>query len=417
MRPSLYQSENKPLPATLPGPGAPISFEYLDRALNLAAPYLTRKELRLHLNMTTPAGHGGLSRILPQIIARMTLWDHQGVIFDLSGAEWRVWAKCVYGLRYTDGPNIPANVTVDQIIYLPVPIEFPSWAKQSLTRWPLRPFRAGGRMQIQFNGAVLGSVGGGTDMTVNSGDYEWHDYISDEFVVTGKQRIEVKSDPIDQIRKVYAVGHGTGGQLVLPLMYTGPTSENAVTPWLGFGTVTPPLVSSQTLDFFNWDAQDLLEYYKRHRFLQVADNAGTILNEDPVLTGAVIPFVNPEEDQNFLELPEVNSFEWEVNNIPLGSIPVDATMIVSACVDRSTGQQMHTFTSNSGTALAAPNAVKTSDGKVKLYKDLASSSQFQRLKNRLPAAFVPAAAAGTPRPGGTPNPTAANPNAGGAGKG
>jgi hypothetical protein len=412
MRPSLYQSENKPLPAVLPGPGAPISFEYLDRALNLAAPYLTRKEFRLHLNVTTPAGHGGLARILPQIIARMTIWDHQGVIFDLSGAEWRVWTKATYGMRYTDGLDIAANTTTDVIIYLPVPIEFPSWAKQSLTRWPLRPFRAGGRMQVQFNGATLGSAGGGTDFLVNSGDYEWHDNISDEFVVTGKQRIEVKSDPIDQIRKVYAVGHGTGGQLVFALMYNGPTSENAGTPWLGFGTVTPPLVSSQTLDYFNWDQQDLQQTYLRHRFLQLADNAGTVITEDPVMAGNVIPFVNPEEDQNFLELPEVQSFEWEVNNIPLGSIPTDATMIVAACVDRSRGQQAHTFKSNSGNALSAPNAVKTSDGKVKLYKDLPATSQFARLKDRLPAAFVPTAAPSAPRPSGTPNPTAANPNAG-----
>jgi hypothetical protein len=412
MRASLYLSENKPLPATLPGQGPPISFEYLDRALNLAFPVLTRMELRLALNFTTPAGHGGLGRILPQIIARMTIWDHQGVIFDLSGAEWRVWAKAVYGLRYLDQADLPANTTGDVILYLPVPIEFPSWAKQSLTRWPLRPFRAGGKMQISFNGATLGSVGGGTDILINSGSYEWHTYVSDEFKATGKQRIEVRSDPIDQIRKVFAVGHGTGGQLVLPLMYNGPTAENAGTPWLGVGTVAPPLVSSQTLDFFNWEANDLGEYYLRHRFLQAADNAGTIRAEDPVLTGNVIPFVNPEEDQNFLELPEVQSFEWEVNNIPLVSIPADASMIVSACVDRQRGLITRTFMGNDGTALAAPNAIKTADGKVGLYSKLPAGSQFARLKDRMPAAFVEAAPPAAARPAGTPNPTAANPNAG-----
>jgi hypothetical protein len=266
-------------------------------------------------------------------------------------------------------------------------------------------------MQISFNGTVLGSVGGGTDMTVNSGDYQWNDYVSDELVPSGKQRIEVKSDPIDQIRKVYAVGHGTGGQLVFALQYTGPTAENAGTPWLGFGTVAPPLVGSQTLDFFNWDATDLAQYYLRHRFLQLADNAGTIVTEDPVLTGAVIPFVNPEEDQNFLELPEVQSFEWEVNNIPLVSIPADATMIVAAAVDRSRGQLAQTFMSGTGQALAAPNAIKTANGKTQLYKNLNTHSMFARLKDRLPAAFLPAAppAPATQTP---PNPTAANPNAG-----
>jgi hypothetical protein len=413
MRPSLFFSENKPLPAVLPGPGAPITFEYLDRALNLAFPVLIRKELRLHLNITTPAGHGGLSRILPQIIARMTLWDSQGIIFDLTGAEWRVWAKAVYGMKYIDGADLPANTAnQDVLLYLPIPIEFPSWAKQSLTRWPLRPFRAGGRMQISFNGSTLGSVGGGTDMLVNSGDYQWQDYVVDEFKPTAKQRIEVLSDPIDQIRKVYAVGHGQGGQLVFALMYNGPTAENAGTPWTGFGTVAPPLVSSQTLDAFNWDATDLQEYYLRHRTLELADNAGTIASEDPVLNGNVIPFVNPEEDQSFLELPEVQSFEWEVNNIPLGSIPADASMIVAACVDRAAGILTRTFIAPDGTALAAPNAIKTADGKVKLYKDLNPSSQFARLRNRLPGAFVEANAAG-PAPTGRPNPTAANPNPGG----
>jgi hypothetical protein len=380
-------SENKPI--QLGQPGQPISLEYLDPALSeFQAPYVDRHVMRVHLNITTPVGSAGLSRILPQVIARYMLKDHTGPRVDLAGASWRIFQKCAMGFRYRDGLNIPLNTTTDVVFYMRVPFGPPNLVEPSDCRMPLRLFREGGQQIVTWAAAALSA--GGTLITVNSGDYQYQTRIIDERAVTDKTRYEVMDYPIDQVRKLYPIGLGAG-LLYQALQYVGPTNENAGTPWLNFGTAAPQQVTSRTLQINNFFQDYQIDEYNEHTLTPIGDSAATYPSEDPVNLGMVIPFVNPTEYQSMMELPYVAGFDWQTT-LTLGQIPTAALMILAAMIPRLDTATRKTFTGIDNSALPMPNAIKTADGRTVPLASLPADSKFAMLSNILPTRYSPKAA-------------------------
>ncbi len=388
-------SENKPI--QLGQPGQPISLEYLDPALSeFQAPYVDRHVMRLHLNITTPVATGGLQRILRQVINRYMLKDHVGPRVDLSGASWRIMQKYMLGFKCRDGANIPANTTTDVFFYMRVPLGPPNTVKMSDWRMPLRLFREGGQQIVTWALAALSA--GGTLITVNSGDYQYHTRIVDERKPSDKMRAEHMDYPIDQVRKLYPIGLGSG-LLYSALQYVGPTSENAGAPWVGFNTVAQQQVTSRTLLINNVFQDQQQDEYEEHYDTPQADSAGTIVSEDPVDLGMVVPFVNPTEQQSSVELPFVAGFDWQTT-LPIGSIPTDALMILSSLVPRTDSATRKTFCGCDGEATPMPNAIKTADGKTVPLSRLPPGSRFAALQNILPTYYseaVSSGAAGSPK--------------------
>jgi hypothetical protein len=379
-------SENKPI--QLGQPGQPISLEYLNPGLSFSAPYIDRHVMRIHLNITTPVGSAGLARILRQVVSRFMLKDHQGPRLDLGGASWRIVEKCQQGWRRKDGLNIPLNTTTDVIFYMRVPLGPPNAVKPSDFRMPLRLFREGGQQLVTWAAAALSA--GGTLITVNSGDYQYESRIVDEGQVSDKMRMEIYDYPIDQVRKLYPIGLGSG-VLYQALQYNGPTAENAGTPWVGFGTAAPQQVTSRTLLLNNVFQDSQNDEYFEHNLYTSGDAAATIASEDPVDLGNVVPFVNPTEYQSTLELPFVAGFDWQTS-LTLGQIPADSKMIISSIVPRADTSTRQVFCGCNGDQLPMPNALKTADGKLVPLASLPPDSKFAMLSNILPTRYSPNAA-------------------------
>lgn len=312
----------------------------------------------------TTGSAGFVPRTLPRYIgSSIQLNDAGGPRVNMRASSLHNLCKSEYGLSYA---NIAAHAANDSTpfairAYLPIPIKPHKARRDRDFTVPVRDFLDGGQVFLTAGAATAQTNG----LVIGAANYYMVFHIVDEGAPEAKSRFVLRDQAITSVD---FAGYPIGGFLRQALWYNGEVNESAATPW------SAQNLDSNTLGYIQQVDTDLRELYLRQHNAFRKDSgtittASAIVDEDPVVTGQVVPLVWPQLRQKITDMPQMPTLHvrTSVGSITGSDLP---KLITAVLEERNPTLTARTFgRSDVGAAIAAGGRVKTANGTKKSVKD------------------------------------------------
>lgn len=306
---------------------------------------------------------GFVPRTLPRYIAQsLQLNDAGGPRVNMQGPSLHNLCKAEYGLSYANAAAAAAGLGAGQTLrtYLPIPVKPHKARRDRDYTIPVRDFLDGGQVFLTAGAATAQATG----MTVVSANYYLLFHVVDEGAPEAKSRFVLRDQAITAAD---FAGYPIGGFLRTALLYNGQVNENAGTAW---GAQN---IDSNTLGYIQQTDTDLRELFLRQHNAFRADSgtiaaASAIVNEDPIVTGQVVPLVWPQLRQKITDMPQMPTLHVRTNAaITVADQP---KLITSVLEERNPTLTARVFgRSDVGAAIGAAGMIKTANGQKKSVRE------------------------------------------------